>query len=343
MGEVTSRLFCLLVILIVLLGLSSIGTLQAANPAGTPPKCKDNGIWEKRESDQCLDCEPEKPKLAIDQSVSGESDISLRLAERLHTLRDVGLAEIVAEQARTLAKPADAHIEAADRTELVATADTHISSGLPSGNAGELDFMPVGYETQQGLGRMRALIKFDLSEIPHGAHITTGDLELDCMLSTLFDSPMDVTAYRISGHWTEMGATWNNASDKSAEAYDTTTIPFSVGADYVWNITRLVQAWVDGTYDNHGVMLKGYEGPSRAIRFFSAREAADAGHRPHLNVLWTAPTPTKTPTPTITPTPTPTATPTITPTPTATSTPTITPTATPYRLHLPLILKSYTS
>ncbi len=161
MEKATSKLLCLLAILVVLLGLFSMGTTQAANPSGKPPKCNYNGICETRESDQCLDCQQQKPELAIDHSASGESEVSLRLGERLHALR-VGLAECVPEQARTPAEPADAHIESAGSIELVATADTGIASGSPNRNWGGFYALPVGYDADEDLRKMRSLIKFDL-------------------------------------------------------------------------------------------------------------------------------------------------------------------------------------
>jgi hypothetical protein len=222
--KATSKLLYPLAILVVL-GLCSMGRTQAANPSGNPSNCNYNGVCEKGESDQCSDCRQQKPELATDHPSSGESDVSSRLGERLHALR-VELAESVPEQARTPAEPADAHIESAGSIELVATGDTTIVSGLPDANRGYLDTLYIGFAIQYNLGKLRSLIKFDLSEIPHDARITKGRLKLYCELATLESSSMSVTAYRINGYWTEMGATWNNASYKSAEAYDTTTIPY---------------------------------------------------------------------------------------------------------------------
>jgi hypothetical protein len=219
-------------------------------------------------------------------------------------------------------------------TVLVATADTMINESLDwdgNSNWGDWPWLQVGYDPDS-LGPQRSLVRFDLSEIPYGSHISRARLQLYCNLSSIGDGDMDITAHRISGHWTEMGATWNNTAHKCAEAYIAVAVPDGIGGwgHHDWDITELVQAWVDGIYSNYGVMLKGYEGPDDAMRWFSAREDDDEDQWPRLLVDWTPPT--ATPTPTKTGTPTRTSTPSITPTSTstgtATNTPTVTPTAT---------------
>ena len=223
-------------------------------------------------------------------------------------------------------------------TELVAMADTMINDkGASQGNKnwGSWPWMEVGYDADFGLGKHRALVRFNLSGIPHDAIISEARLRLYCWLASSGDGDMNIAAHRINGPWTEMEATWNNTAHKCAEAYDTVTLPDgwgSWGKYYYWDITELVQAWVNGTYSNYGVMLKGYEGPNDAMRWFSVREDDDSAQWPRLFVDWSIP-PTVTPTPSKTATPTrtstPSVTPTSTPTGTATNTPTVTPTATP--------------
>ena len=215
-------------------------------------------------------------------------------------------------------------------------------------NWGDWPWMEVGYDVDY-LGAHRSLVRFDLSEIQGGSHISRARLRLYCWLTSTGDGDMDITAHRVNGYWTEMGATWNNTANKCGEAYDTVTVPDgweSLGEYYYWDITELVRAWVNGTYPNYGVMLKEDESQVDGRRYFDVRESDDSEDRPRLLVDWSAPptstpTPTKTPTPTatpalgpptLTPTNTPTRTPTntstATPTPTSTPTPTLTPTPT---------------
>lgn len=280
-------------------------------------------------------------------STAGPSDETVHLAEEAEVMRDVELAASVREMMRAEEQRTKSHVESAD-TELVATADTMINNDLDFGgdmNWGDWPWMEVGYDADLKGGPHRSLARFDLSDIPNGSHISRARLELYCWLASSGDGDMDIAAHRISGYWTEMGATWDNTASKCAEAYDTVTVPDGwegSGEYYYWDITELVQAWVNGTYSNYGVMLKGYEGPNDAMRWFSVREDDDSAQWPRLLVDWSVPptstpTPTKTPTstatptlgpPTFTPTNTPTRTPTNTPTATSTPTSTVTPTST---------------
>jgi len=81
-----------------------------------------------------------------------------------------------------------------------------------------------------------------------------------------------------------------------------------------WNVRALVQAWVDGTYPNHGILLTKSPGTPWGSRegaelSFTSRESAITWLRPYLWVRWHLPTSTPSPTPTSTPTTTPTPTP----------------------------------
>ena len=254
-------------------------------------------------------------------------------------------------------------------SELIAVADTMITSNSPwdDTNWGSWSWMEVGYD--DGWGKYRSLIRFNLLEIPRDAHISSARLRVYCWASD-GAGDMNITAYRITKKWKEMEATWNKMGrDYYAEAYDTVT--GSRWQYHYWDITELVQGWVESTYLNRGLLLRGYEGPNEVKRYFSTRENDDGDQWPRLLVDWSIPptvtptpsktatstitltpsvTPTSTPTgtatntPTVThtatTTPTPTDTPTATVIPTATYTPTSIPTATPYRLYLPIILKN---
>ena len=130
--------------------------------------------------------------------------------------------------------------------------------------------------------------------------------------------------------WGEPGANLAGTDVAATPAVDRTI--FAVGAEsrYPWafDVTTLVQAWVNDPGSNHGLVLRGQSEVSQEYAFMS-REHFDARYRPLLWVAYSPPT-GDTPTPTATPefTPTPTATgdvasptPSITPTPGPTSTP----------------------
>lgn len=269
-------------------------------------------------------------------------------------------------------------------TTFDSTADACILEGYPTENAGSTPDMWAGYdELLDPDGEIvRSLVMFDLSTIPSGSTINSATFE--AYLVGWYDYPdhyRDVAVHRITGTWSEGNVTWNNKPDYS-ESYDSVSIKAEEDWDwYSWDVTDLVQEWINGTHSNQGIMLRGPEqsGADSAWRSFSTREGPNP---PRLVIDFTPPTvatatstptdtstptatptetstptvthtpigtstptvtstPTETPTPTVTPTPTETSTPTVTPTPTKTSTPTATLTPPVFRIYLPLIVKNY--
>jgi hypothetical protein len=250
---------------------------------------------------------------------------------------------------------------------LYSIADACILSGYPDMNFGSTADMWAGYDDYLSPdGKIaRSLVKFDLSTIPSGSTINSATFK--GYLVSSYDYPSrhrDVTVYRITGSWDEDSVKWINRPGYSG-SYDSESIEAGDWDWYLWNVKDLVQKWVDGTYSNHGLMLRGPEqsGIDSAWRGFSTKEGP---YTPRLVVNFTTPTVTSTPTETSTPTATPTdtstptvtstptdtptstathtptdtSTPTATPTPTETPTPTATPTPPIFKTYLPLIRKS---
>ena len=157
-----------------------------------------------------------------------------------------------------------------------AVADGYAWSGgteNPSGAISTGDKLRVGFSTASG--NYRTLIKFDLSSIPAGATITSADLKLYyyAYAGTVGD-PLDISVYRTTVDWNEGYLSWSNAENYNSFSYDTVTIIVGSGADYkTWDITALVQNWVDGTYSNYGVLLRApTQSGSSIYRTFRSKE-----------------------------------------------------------------------
>ena len=83
-------------------------------------------------------------------------------------------------------------------------------------------------------------------------------------------------SYRINSNWTEMNVTWNN-QPSFAESYGSVDIVANDSWGYVnLDVTTLVQAWVNGSYPNYGIMLRGPEvsGSDSSWREFYTRHGS---------------------------------------------------------------------
>ena len=68
------------------------------------------------------------------------------------------------------------------------------------------------------------------------------------------DVPAPVRIHRITDTWTESGVNWSNTSGDFDAAVEDTVVPAFQGPLSA-DLTTLVQAWVNGTHANDGVML----------------------------------------------------------------------------------------
>ena len=232
---------------------------------------------------------------------------------------------------------------------LLATQDTYINySSAPTWGD---DTMVVG--SSSVAGDMRALVQFNLGDIPEQAIVESATLQVWYWLCGPWSAcaDMDASIHRLTQSWDEETATWRNVGESSdARRYDTQIIGgYSDNNTWVeWDVTELVKEWHSGTFPNQGLAIHGQEGPPENYKVFSTKEEG-TWRQPRLVVELYQPTPTPTSTPTLTQTPTitptrtdtPTSTPTPTNTPTGTCTPTATATATPsvLTIYVPLVVK----
>jgi hypothetical protein len=172
-----------------------------------------------------------------------------------------------------------------------------------------------------GLQVRRALLQFDVSTVPAGAHIDSVQLVLHMNRSSEV-IPRDFTLHRVVAAWGEGAsnaggdgtgpgggqgvpattgdATWNfrfyDTDGWSTVGGDFDAAPLATtqvaGEDtYTWGSTPLlvadVQSWVDGN-PNNGWMLRGPESIGLTARRFATRESSLAGDRPQLIVYFTS-------------------------------------------------------
>ncbi len=180
-----------------------------------------------------------------------------------------------------VAKPADLP------ESLNATEDATVLQGYPTDNTCNTTDMWAGYDDYLNPdGKIvRSLVKFDLSDIPAGTNISSAALNARHVDSWDFeDRSQTITAYAVTSAWSECAVTWDTRPGVGA-AYGSQTLPWASGQWYAFDVTALVQGWIDGTIPNHGVWLRGPEisGTDSSWRGFATSESDDV---PYLSITY---------------------------------------------------------
>lgn len=164
--------------------------------------------------------------------------------------------------------------------------DTYVSGDDPGTNYVWSDVLSV----EGGDGDV-ALLRFDLDDVPAGAHIVSA--ELDLYLSNRSGSNLIPTSvHRLTSDWDPYLATWNMADgapwgsaggDYDPTPADTIDVNWKFRW-YTWDVTTLVADWVSGAHPNHGVAL--VASGSSNLRFASSKWWSDLEF-PRLSVSYT--------------------------------------------------------
>jgi hypothetical protein len=188
--------------------------------------------------------------------------------------------------------------------------DTYIEKGnqtapydINNSNFGKDPILRLTRDDTDEIFVSRILAYFDVSGIDPIAEIKNASLKL--RLNT-GDDLLVVSAFRITHEWVEGngrisqpgddGATWlsfdGNKShfwapggDRDSFIFDTIDVQLSAKW-YWWDITEMVQGWVDQIYSNYGVMLVGTEGDYFVEKEFSSSEGA---YYPRLEIQYNTP------------------------------------------------------
>jgi serine protease AprX len=168
-------------------------------------------------------------------------------------------------------------------------ADTYVLEGYASTNYGDEGKMWVGYDEllDPDGETARGFVQFDLSEIPASTSIREATLYLRLENSYDFEGQSrTITVYRLGTSWSETGVNWNSRP-AIAEAYGSASVTHGRGPWYAFDVTALVQGWINDDWSNYGLAVRGPEhsGYDSSWKSFYTRESDSA---PYIEVTYTA-------------------------------------------------------
>ena len=126
-----------------------------------------------------------------------------------------------------------------------AFSDAYVTETYPDGNYGSGSLLVVAL--LKGPARAESLLRFDFYGIPPGAVISDATLYVYHQEGSGPNPTIEV--HRLTSNWTETGVTWNNRPGHSPAIYDAVAVG-TVAGWISWDVTGLVQNWVNGTVNN---------------------------------------------------------------------------------------------
>jgi C1q domain-containing protein len=159
---------------------------------------------------------------------------------------------------------------------------TFVSSAQPNNN---LSFYPVMYVgTDATYQTSIGLLKFDLSSLPVSS-VDSAILELTVIQKT-GASPSPVTVNRVTSPLDTSTVTYNTLPTYVATATQVNVTAADLFTAVSFDITALVNGWLNGTYDNNGIALTNSDGTT--VVQFATNNIVYEPYFPRLVVQYTA-------------------------------------------------------
>ncbi len=137
---------------------------------------------------------------------------------------------------------------------------------------------------------VRAHLQFDVSILPTDAFIVNADLKL-YQYQTIGTEGFVIGLHQVTESWEENMITWNNQPDYLPSPESTITVTVGALTWLSWDITSLLQGWLDGSITNYGVVLKDTDEPlgDTFIRCYSSDYPANPTLCPKLEITYYVP------------------------------------------------------
>ena len=188
---------------------------------------------------------------------------------------------------RTFPVTIDPTVEAVKTT--LATYDTYINQSAPNLNEYLRAEILAGYCGTDTSKECHALLRpASLPVLPDSAVVTEAKMCVSHMLLGTEYTRVTIGAVRIESDWASETATWNNRPtyDPDGEIYDYFTVDASSeGSFFLFDVTRAVQGWYSGAYENYGIALVPIEGNGVGRIYFGSSDYLEYS-RPRLYVSY---------------------------------------------------------
>lgn len=162
--------------------------------------------------------------------------------------------------------------------------DTFITQGVILGQ-NMLNYLELTQSTSN------ILIQFDTPGGWDRAVIVKAELTMTLYQSNASLPGQSVSVHRVTRPWNDNAATWNSATsilspwDSAGGDYtpgNAAATTINANGSYVWDITALVDGWVNNRFPNNGLLMRA-DGPSQQARFYGFKSA---GAKPVLRVTY---------------------------------------------------------
>jgi hypothetical protein len=162
--------------------------------------------------------------------------------------------------------------------------DTYVFQGSPDENYyGSEQAIVVGGGTNAAF---RGFLKFDLGLIPNDATITSAILKLS-KVGGVGTGARTIRVHRVTNDWQENILSWNTQPSYDASVVTSLSVDPQGSGVFSFNVTSLVQQWINGTVPNYGLMLRDANESGSSVNIsFGSREYAS---KPILEVTYTIP------------------------------------------------------
>ena len=167
--------------------------------------------------------------------------------------------------------------------------DSIVETSNPNTNYGTLTFCEIVRNFPNN--KVREYMQFDLSTVPANAVVVDASLNL-YQFEDWGTPDFTIGLHKVTSAWDESTITWNLQPTWSANAETTSDITMDDIGWKSWEIATLVQAWLDGSITNYGVVLKVTNETSTVMvgtKFRSSDYTDDISKRPELVIEYYIP------------------------------------------------------